>query len=86
MFESVDLDDGVAPADGDALGEVVGVQGMPAPPSLLNKLGNGTDSGGRKVSTGPAFRRSASEPPEWLTEEAAAEWHRVTCRQPGWRS
>ncbi len=54
--------------------------GRPSRPAAL-KLLNGrtadTDSGGRKVAPPPAFARSAPEPPEWLTGEAAAEWKRI---------
>jgi len=50
---------------------------QPAALKLLNGRGNGTDSGGRKVSTPPAFRRIAPNPPSWLSREAAAEWRRV---------
>lgn len=54
--------------------------GRPARPAAL-KLLNGrtadTDSGGRKVGSGPAFARSAPEPPNWLSPEAQAEWDRV---------
>lgn len=44
---------------------------------LLEGRGNGTDSGGRKVAPTPAFRRLPPEAPEWLPDEAAAEWERV---------
>lgn len=44
---------------------------------LLKGRGDGTDSGGRKVKTPPAFRRIAPKPPTWLSAEAAAEWRRV---------
>ncbi|MEV6226857.1 phage terminase small subunit P27 family [Saccharopolyspora shandongensis] len=50
---------------------------QPAALKLLHGRGNGTDSGGRKVATGPGFRRIAPEAPEWLSPEAAAEWGRV---------
>lgn len=50
---------------------------QPAALKLLNGRGNGTDSGGRKVNTPPAFRRIAPNPPSWLSHEAAAEWRRV---------
>jgi P27 family predicted phage terminase small subunit len=55
----------------------MGRTAQPAALKLLNGRGNGTDSGGRKVSTGPAFKRLPPEPPEWLTAEARAEWDRV---------
>lgn len=54
--------------------------GRPAKPAALKLIegrGNGTDSGGRKVNTGPAFARSAPEVPGWLPSEAQAEWGRV---------
>lgn len=49
----------------------------PAALRLLKGRGNGTDSGGRKVEKGPAFRRLPPDPPPWLADEAAAEWKRV---------
>jgi P27 family predicted phage terminase small subunit len=49
----------------------------PASLKLLTGRGNGTDSGGRKVTAGPDFRRIAPKPPTWLSTEAAAEWRRV---------
>lgn len=50
---------------------------QPAALKLLKGRGNGTDSGGRKVERGPAFRREPPQAPEWLTAEARAEWDRV---------
>lgn len=50
---------------------------QPAALKLLKGQGSGKDSGGRPVAQGPAFRRIAPEPPDWLSEEAAAEWRRV---------
>lgn len=50
---------------------------QPAALKLLKGQGPGKDSGGREVSLGPAFRRIAPEPPDWLSAEAAAEWRRV---------
>lgn len=50
---------------------------QPAALQLLQGRGNGTDSGGRKVKTPPAFRRIAPKPPTWLSREAKAEWARV---------
>lgn len=50
---------------------------QPAALKLLNGRTADTDSGGRKVEPPPAFVRSAPEPPEWLGEEARAEWVRV---------
>ncbi len=55
----------------------MGRTSQPAALKLLNGRGNGTDSGGRKVKKGPAFKRLPPEPPEWLTREARAEWDRV---------
>lgn len=50
---------------------------QPATLRLLTGRGQGRDSGGREVNPGPAFRRVPPQPPEWLSEEAAAEWARV---------
>lgn len=50
---------------------------QPANLLLFKGRGGGTDSGGRKVKTPPAFRRIAPKPPTWLSREAAAEWRRV---------
>lgn len=50
---------------------------QPAALQLLKGRGNGTDSGGRKVKAPPGFRRVAPSPPQWLSEEAAAEWQRI---------
>jgi P27 family predicted phage terminase small subunit len=49
------------------------------PPALklLKGVGQGRDSGGRKVKATPAFRRIAPTPPSWLSREAKAEWKRV---------
>lgn len=55
---------------------ILGAQ-QPAALQLLHGRGNGTDSGGRRVKTPPAFRRIAPRPPTWLSREAAAEWRRV---------
>lgn len=54
-----------------------GPKSAPAALKLMKGRGNGTDSGGRKVGTPPPFRRVAPEPPEWMSDEAAAEWRRV---------
>jgi P27 family predicted phage terminase small subunit len=51
---------------------------QPAALKLLKGRSEGTDTAGRVVNPGPAFRRVAPDPPEWLSEEAAAEWQRVT--------
>lgn len=50
---------------------------LPAGLKLLQGRGNGRDSGGRKVATPPGFTRLPPEPPEWLPDEARAEWQRV---------
>lgn len=55
----------------------MGRTAQPAALKLLKGRGNGTDSGGRKVAPGPAFKRLPPDPPEWLSGEALAEWHRV---------
>ena len=49
----------------------------PAGLKLVEGVRPGRDSGGRKVEPPPAFRRLPPEPPEWLPEEARAEWDRV---------
>lgn len=49
----------------------------PAALKLLNGRGPGKDSAGRPVNPGPAFVRSAPDPPTWLSREAKAEWRRV---------
>lgn len=49
----------------------------PSALKLLHGRGRGTDSGGRKVAASPDFRRIPPEPPEWLSDEATAEWRRV---------
>lgn len=56
----------------------MGRTAQPAPLKLLKGRGHGTDSGGRKVATPPAFRRVAPRVPSWLSLEAKAEWKRVT--------
>ncbi|GAA3727418.1 phage terminase small subunit P27 family [Streptomyces tremellae] len=50
---------------------------QPAALKLLKGRSDGRDSGGRPVNPGPAFKRVPPEPPEWLTDEARAEWDRV---------
>lgn len=55
----------------------MGRTAQPAALKLLKGRGDGKDAAGRPVNQGPAFRRIAPEPPEWLTPEAAAEWRRV---------
>lgn len=49
----------------------------PAKLKLIEGRSPGRDSGGRKVEEGPAFKRVPPKAPEWLSEEAAAEWERV---------
>ncbi|MFF5703406.1 phage terminase small subunit P27 family [Streptomyces sp. NPDC012794] len=50
---------------------------QPAALKLIKGRSPGTDTAGRPVNPGPAFRRIAPEPPDWLSEEAASEWRRV---------
>lgn len=49
----------------------------PAHLKLIEGRGHGTDSGGRKVKPPPAFKRLPPDAPEWLPDEARAEWERV---------
>lgn len=49
----------------------------PAALLLLNGRGDGQDSAGRPVAAPPPFKRSAPNPPTWLSREAKAEWRRV---------
>lgn len=49
----------------------------PAALKLLNGRSPGRDSGGRVVPTPPKFERCAPDAPEWLSDEARAEWDRV---------
>lgn len=49
----------------------------PAALRLLKGDGDGRDSGGRLVPTGPQFRRLPPDPPEDLVGEARDEWDRV---------
>lgn len=51
----------------------------PLPPTLklIQGRGHGRDSGGRKVPETPKFRRLPPTAPEWLPDEARAEWERV---------
>lgn len=44
---------------------------------LIEGRGNGRDSGGRVVGNTPNFKRATPKAPEWLPEEARAEWDRV---------
>ncbi|WP_405848138.1 phage terminase small subunit P27 family [Streptomyces niveus] len=49
----------------------------PAGLKLIEGSRPGRDSGGRKVSETPSFKRLPPEAPEWLPDEARAEWERV---------
>lgn len=51
----------------------------PKPPGLKLIEGSrpGRDSGGRLVKEPPEFERRAPSPPDWLPDEARAEWDRV---------
>lgn len=51
----------------------------PKPPTLklIEGRGNGRDSGGRPVKAAPAFVRLPPTAPEFLPDEARAEWERV---------
>lgn len=49
----------------------------PAGLKLIEGRSAGRDSGGRKVNTGPDFKRVPPDAPDWLSPEAAAEWDRV---------
>lgn len=49
----------------------------PAGLKLIEGRGNGRDSGGRQVKQPPGFVRLPPEAPEWLPDEARAEWERV---------
>ncbi|MGW6872902.1 phage terminase small subunit P27 family [Streptomyces xanthophaeus] len=49
----------------------------PAGLKLVEGTRPGRDSGGRKVTEPPAFKRLPPEAPEWLPAEARAEWERV---------
>lgn len=44
---------------------------------LIEGRGNGKDTAGRPVKQAPAFVRLPPSPPEWLSDEARAEWNRV---------
>lgn len=50
---------------------------QPAALKLVNGRGPGRDSGGRKVPETPGFKRLPPTAPEWLPDEARAEWERV---------
>ncbi|MFF2525907.1 phage terminase small subunit P27 family [Streptomyces liangshanensis] len=49
----------------------------PAKLRLLKGRSDGKDSAGREVNAGPAFKRIPPTAPDWLSDEAAAEWDRV---------
>lgn len=49
----------------------------PAQLKLLNGRSATTDSGGRHVAPPANFARGAPEPPDWLSDDAAAEWARI---------
>ena len=55
----------------------MGRTAKPAALKLLEGRGDGRDSGGRTVTTGPGFRRVPPAKPGWLSPEASAEWDRV---------
>ncbi|GII88264.1 hypothetical protein Ssi03_62540 [Sphaerisporangium siamense] len=51
----------------------------PKPPALklIEGRAPGRDSGGRSVKPSPGFVRLPPDAPDWLPEEARAEWERV---------
>lgn len=49
----------------------------PAHLKLISGRSEGKDSGGREVKQPPGFVRLPPEAPDWLPEEARAEWQRV---------
>lgn len=49
----------------------------PAVLKLVEGRAPGRDSGGRQVKDSPTFKRIPPEPPEWMPDEAKAEWQRV---------
>ncbi|MFF5451868.1 phage terminase small subunit P27 family [Streptomyces sp. NPDC012950] len=55
----------------------MGRTARPAGLKLIEGRAAGRDSGGRKVNSGPEFKRVPPTAPEWLSPEAAAEWERV---------
>ena len=55
----------------------MGRTAQPATLKLIKGRAPGKDSAGREVSPGPAFKRVPPQPPDWLSQEAAAEWARV---------
>lgn len=50
---------------------------QPARLKLSNGRNDHTDSGGKVVNLGPFEKRVCPEPPDWLPDEAKAEWDRV---------
>jgi P27 family predicted phage terminase small subunit len=52
-------------------------QSRPAKLKLIEGRGHGRDSGGRLVEDPPPFKRLPPSPPEWLPDEARAEWDRI---------
>ncbi|MER7696176.1 MULTISPECIES: phage terminase small subunit P27 family [unclassified Streptomyces] len=55
----------------------MGRTAQPAALKLIKGRAPGKDSAGRDVNPGPAFKRLPPEAPDWLTDEARAEWDRV---------
>lgn len=58
----------------------MGARGPAAAPAglkLIKGRSEGRDSGGRPVAEVPKFDRSAPDAPEWLSDEARAEWDRI---------
>lgn len=49
----------------------------PAVLKLVEGRAPGRDSGGRPVKESPTFKRLPPDAPEWMPEEAKAEWQRV---------
>ena len=62
-------------------------RGVKAHPNLraINGRGEGRDSGGRPIEPPPPHEREAPEAPEWLSDEARAEWSRVVDGLDGMR-
>lgn len=55
-----------------------GPSAAPVALKLINGRSEGRDSGGREIKPTPAFEHGeAPEPPDWLPDEAKAEWGRV---------
>lgn len=55
----------------------MGRTAQPAALKLIKGRAPGKDSAGRPVNSGPAFKRLPPEAPDWLSDEARAEWDRV---------